>query len=145
SLAAGTVEFRRKKAPRGGGFRGAQPSVDGIAGRTRAADATFWARSRGTQVHPACHAGETARRLEPRCRRLSLGARLFPDPQLHGLALRAVLLARLDGGRPLCGRGFLRAERVGSGRAANTPSSPRRRGPIASAGRELAKQSDGHL
>ena len=38
----------------------------------------------------------------------------FPS-DLHGLALRAVLVARLHRRRPLCGRGFLRAECVRPG------------------------------
>jgi 2'-5' RNA ligase len=41
-----------------------------------------------------------------------LSGALFPDPGVHGLALRAVLLARLHRRRALCGRGFLCAERV---------------------------------
>ena len=40
----------------------------------------------------------------------------FPSRTLHGLALRAVLLARVDRRRALCGRGTLRAERVRMGR-----------------------------
>ena len=36
----------------------------------------------------------------------------FPEPDVHGLALRAVLVPRLHRRRTLCGRGFLRAERV---------------------------------
>ena len=36
----------------------------------------------------------------------------FPTPGVHGVALRAVLVARLHRRRALCGRGFLRAERV---------------------------------
>ena len=66
----------------------------------------------GRKFTPACDAGAAARRLQPGCRGLSVGARLFPDPGVHGLALRAVLVARLHRRRTLCGRGFLRAERV---------------------------------
>ena len=47
-----------------------------------------------------------------RRRRLSFGARLLPDQGVHGLPLRAVFLTRLDRRWTLCGRGFLRAERV---------------------------------
>jgi len=36
----------------------------------------------------------------------------FPTRVVHGIALRAVLLARFDRRRALCSRGFLRAERV---------------------------------
>ena len=67
---------------------------------------------RGAEIHPACDAGAAARRLQPGRRRLSVGARLFPDPGFHGIALRAVLVAGLHRRRALCGRGFLRAERV---------------------------------
>ena len=38
----------------------------------------------------------------------------FPSKSVHRLALRAVLLPRLHRRRPLCGRGFLRAESVGA-------------------------------
>src|SRR5262249_26058460 len=75
-------------------------------------DAASRARSRGPQVHAACDAGAIARCLEPGCRRLSLGARLFPEQGLHGRPLRAVLLTRLHRRRPLRGRGCLRTERV---------------------------------
>ena len=63
----------------------------------------------GRKFIAACHAGPAARRHRPRRRRLSLGARLLPEQELHGRALRAVLVARLHRRRPLCGRGRLRA------------------------------------
>ena len=60
----------------------------------------------------------------------------FPTRAFIGLPLRAVLLARLDRRRALCGRGFLRAERVrrsgshlplSSSAKADDPVSQRRR------------------
>src|SRR3977135_4303696 len=48
------------------------------------------ARPAGPTVTPPWTAGAAPRPLEPGCRRLSLGARLFPQPHLHGFALRAV-------------------------------------------------------
>ena len=47
----------------------------------------------------------------------------FPTPGVHGRALRAVLVARVHRRRALCGRGFLRAERV-AGRCPPASSSP---------------------
>src|SRR5882672_3905375 len=41
-------------------------------------------------------------------------ARLFPEPGFHGGTFRAVLRPRLHRWRPLCGRGFLRAQPVTS-------------------------------
>ncbi len=52
--------------------------------------------------------------LDPEGRRLSLGARLFPQQGLHRRSLRSVLLPRLHRRRTVCRRGFLRAECVGS-------------------------------
>ena len=69
----------------------------------------------GPQIHAACDAGAAARCLEPGRRRLSVGARLLPEPDLHGLALRAVFLARLGRRRALCRRGCLCAECVRTG------------------------------
>ena len=66
----------------------------------------------GRKFTPACHAGAAARRGCARCRRLSFGARLFPDQGIHGFPLRVVFLPCVDRRWALCGRGFLRAERV---------------------------------
>ena len=100
------------KAARRGRLGGAEQTVDRTSGRARTADAAHRARSRRAQINRACDAGAVARRLQPGCRGLSVGARLFSDPRVHRVAVRAVFVAGLHRLRTLCGRGFLRAERV---------------------------------
>ena len=48
----------------------------------------------------------------------------FPSRTFHGVALRAVLVARLHRRRALCGRGFLRAERVRRRRPGGAQAKP---------------------
>jgi len=74
----------------------------------------------------ARHAGAASRCVQPGRRRLSLGARLFPEQGVHGRALRAVLLARVNRRWPVRGRGFLRSLRIGG--AHRTSLDVRRRG-----------------
>jgi hypothetical protein len=57
----------------------------------------------------ARNAGAAARLLEPGCRRLSRLARPDRIAAVHGFALRAVLVARLDRRRALCGGSGLSA------------------------------------
>ena len=88
-----------------------RPSAAGAAGRARTADAADRAGAGGAQIHAACDAGAAARFIEPAGGGLSLGARAFPHRGLPGVALRAVLVARLGRRRPLRGRGELSARR----------------------------------
>src|SRR5205807_9482270 len=93
----------------GGGHAWAGAGADGAAGRARAADAGGRPGARGAQIHAAHLAGAVARIVEPTGRGLSGGARALPLAAVPGLALRAVLLARLDRRRAVCGRGRLSA------------------------------------
>ena len=61
----------------------------------------------GAQIHAACHAGAAARHIELRGRGISVGARGVSLAAVFGVAVRAVLVARLGRRRPLCGRGGL--------------------------------------
>ncbi|MGY4484172.1 2'-5' RNA ligase [Bradyrhizobium sp. LM3.2] len=62
----------------------------------------------GRKFIPHVTLARLQRRHRPRCRRLSLAARLFSQQGVHGRTFRAVLLARLHRRRSLCGRGRLR-------------------------------------
>ena len=72
------------------------------------------ARARGPQIHAARHAGAVAQFVEPSGRRISQRPRPLPLGAVRGLALRAVLVARVGRRRPLCGRGRLSARRAGA-------------------------------
>ena len=103
------TSFGGKQAARGGRDRRAVAAADRAAGRAGAADAAHRPRAGRPQIHAACHAGAAARRVEPRGRRISLGARAVSRAAVSGVALRAVLVARLGRRRALCGRGGLSA------------------------------------
>ena len=121
--AAGPVELRRAQAARGGRIHRAEPAVNRVAGRTRAVDAALRARSGGPQIHASRDAGAVARRFQSGCGGLSVGARIFSDPGVHGVAIRVVLVPRVHRRRTLRGRGFLCAERV-SRESSPVPHSP---------------------
>src|SRR6185312_15305330 len=112
SESAGPAKLRRQETARGGRLGRTKPTADRAAGRTRTADAAARARPGRAQIHAARDAGAAARCVEPGCCGLSVGARLFSEPDLYGLAVRTVLVAGLHRWRPLRGRGFLRAECV---------------------------------
>ena len=109
---AGVV--RRPQAARGGGAALAPiAGADGVAGRARAPDAARRPGAGGAQVHAARHAGAAARFIEPRRSPTILRpARAFALAAVSGVAIRAVLLARLGRRRALCGRGGLSADHL---------------------------------
>jgi hypothetical protein len=88
------------RRPRSGRELGADPGIDGFAGRARTPDAPRRPRCGRAQVHAPCHAGAAARILQPAGRRLSFEPRSIRAAAIQGVALRLVLLAGFGRGGP---------------------------------------------
>src|SRR5262249_40315314 len=105
----GSQIVRRAQTARDRGHARRGAGSDGAPGRARAAGGNGRAGGGGTQVHAACFACAPARIIEPAGCGLFGAACAVPLAAVQGIALRAVLVARVGRRWALCGRGGLSA------------------------------------